>query len=95
MAAFAEAQRSGLFAKGRIYRFVSVEPHPTAATVLMRYAQGQPAVLERSFGSGRVCLVTTTADMDWNNLAARGDYVSFVWGLVSYLATDTGIARNR
>ena len=57
------AERSGLFAKGRVYRFFPVEPHPTAATVVMRYADGHPAVLERSFGSGRVCLVTTTASM--------------------------------
>lgn len=94
VADFAEAERSGLFGKGRIHRYFSVEPHPEAATVLLRYAEGEPAILERSYGQGTVCLATTTANMAWNNLAARGDYVSLAWGLVSHLAGGADTARN-
>jgi len=94
VAHFAQAERSGLFLNGRIYRFMSVEVDPTAATVLLRYTDGHPAVVERSFGGGRSCLVTTTANMAWNNLAARGDYVSLMWGLASHCTARTKPGRN-
>lgn len=100
VAQFARADRSGLFVKGRIYRFISVDADPSVATVLLRYAgsdaahSGEPAVLERSFGAGRTCLVTTTANMAWNNLPARGDFVSLVWGLAGHVAAQENPARN-
>ena len=95
VAAFADAAESGLFLKGSVYRFLPLEPDPAAATVLIRYSNGRPALVERSFGAGRVCVLTTTANMNWNNLAARGDYVSLMWGLVCHLAGDTREVRNR
>ncbi|MCP4249156.1 MAG: hypothetical protein GY778_19095 [bacterium] len=94
LADFAAAHQSGLFLKGRVYHYLSVEPDPAAATVLLAYTDGQPAIVERSFGSGRVCLITTSANMAWNNLAARGDYVSLCWGLTSYLCSDPTASRN-
>lgn len=91
---FADAHDSGLFLKGRIWRFVPVEVNPATASVLLRFTDGHPALVERSYGAGRVCLVTTTADMAWNNLAARGDYVSLMWGLATHLAAQTRTGRN-
>ena len=94
MADFARTDRSGLFLKGRIYRLVPTEPHATRATVVLKYTNDRPAVVEGSFGLGKVCLVTTSANMAWNNLAARGDYVSLIWSLTAYLAGHPGASRN-
>jgi len=91
---FTDAHESGLFLKGRVWRFVPLEVNPTEATVLMRYTDGHPAVAERAFGAGRVCLVTTSADMAWNNLAARGDYVSLTWALAAHLCAGAGETRG-
>lgn len=91
---FADAHDSGLFLKGRIWRFAPVEVNPTTATVLLRYTDGHPAVVERSYGSGRGCLVTTSANMAWNNLAARGDYVSMTWALAAHLCARSQDGRN-
>jgi hypothetical protein len=94
LADFAEAERSGLFLKGRVYRLMPVTDEPAGTTVLLRYDSGPPAILERTHGSGQVCLITTTANMAWNNLAARGDFVALVWSLASHLAGDPSGPRN-
>lgn len=82
---FADQADSGLFS-ARTHRFFAVDPFPTRSQVLLRYANGRPAVVTGSFGRGRVCMVTTSADMSWTNLPAKGDYVSLMVNLVSHLA---------
>jgi hypothetical protein len=60
----------------------------------LRYATGDPALITAEFGKGRSILVTTSADMDWTNLPAKGDYVSLMLSAVSYLAGSRNVARN-
>jgi hypothetical protein len=48
----------------------------------------------RGGSSGRVLLCTTTANLDWNNLPAKGDYVSLMLSTVSYLSPRRGAHRN-
>ena len=43
--------------------------------VVLRYADGEPAVIERSFGAGRVVQFSSTADSAWNDLCARPVFV--------------------
>lgn len=68
--------------------------------VLMRLSNGQPLLVERKLGKGRVLLLTTSADSAWSNLPLKTAYVPLVQSLVSYLAggsrgsVDTGITAG-
>jgi hypothetical protein len=103
MADFADNSESGLFA-ARISRFLSVEPEESRASVLLRYAvedsglarpsAGPPAIVVRPFEHGQVCFVTTSADMSWNNLPAKGDYVSLMINLVTFVARAEASSRT-
>jgi len=57
-------------------------------TVLLRFedADRHPAIIERILGQGRIVLVTTTADKEWNNLADYPAYVVLMMELMQYLA---------
>lgn len=90
---FSENADSGLFL-ARIHRFVAVEPTPVRAEVALRYTDGHPALVFQSFGKGLVALVTTSADMSWTNLPAKGDYVSLIVELVTYLAPSSAAHRT-
>ncbi|HUU82480.1 MAG TPA: BatA domain-containing protein [Phycisphaerae bacterium] len=57
-------------------------------TVLARFSDTEqtPAILERAFGSGRVMLVTTSCDLEWNNWGKDPSYVILLLDAVRYLA---------
>jgi hypothetical protein len=56
-------------------------PRPTGAEdvglpqVVLKYADGAPAVMERTWGLGRVVLFSSTADTAWNDLPVRLAFV--------------------
>jgi hypothetical protein len=76
--------RTGDFASARFYGFRSVTPGPGAAT-LARFDDGQPALLERRVGTGRVLMWTSTLDTTWTDLALKPVFVPFVHRIIRYL----------
>ena len=46
--------------------------------VVLKYADGKPAVVERSWGRGRVILFSSSADTDWNDFGLRPAFVPLV-----------------
>ena len=68
--------------------------------VVIRYhdsadrAQGDPAIIEREIGKGRVVLVTSTADAEWSNWPQRQAYPIVMQELVKYLYRPTRDAQN-
>lgn len=64
---------------------------------LLALANGDPIALEKKFGSGRVILISTSADRDWSDLPVKTAYLPLAQALVSYLqggnkgALETGI----
>lgn len=62
--------------------------------VLMALESGDPLVLERARGRGRVVMVTTTLGPRWNDLPARAAYVPLMRGLVAHLASQVQPPRN-
>ena len=47
--------------------------------VILRYSNGRPAILTRKVGAGDVLLVTTSADLSWNDWPlVKGMYVPFL-----------------
>jgi uncharacterized membrane protein len=69
----------------RFRRFFEVRPLSEARTVL-RLADGQPVILERPLGRGRVLLWTSGADSTWNNLAINPAFPMLLQQAVTYLS---------
>ncbi len=72
--------------------FYRLEP-TAAATVLMRAnatnsPAGEPLLVERQFGQGRVMLFASTIDRDWTNFPVRPSYLPWIYRLTSYLAQE-------
>lgn len=69
-------------------------PRPTAARVVARFddADQHPAILERTFGNGRVIMVTTSADKEWNDWPAHPTFLPIMVELVRHAArlSDVG-----
>ena len=58
---------------------------------LLRFQNGQPALVERRAGQGRVLLWTSVMDMDWkSNAPAQATYMPFIQRVVGYLGGSSG-----
>jgi hypothetical protein len=77
-------RQSGRLASARVFSYHRAVP-VTSATVLARFEDGSPALIERSFGNGRVLLYTTTFDAGWNDLPLSPLYLPLVRQLTRYL----------
>ena len=65
---------------------------PVASTA-GSYSNGDAFLLSRSFGRGRVAMMTSTLDADWTTLPARPDYVAFLHEWIFQLASGR-VTRN-
>ena len=75
--------RSGDFTAARFHRYRPLQL-TSAAGVLARYDDGAPAVVEKPLGAGKVVILTSTADLFWNDLAVQPVFLPFVHQLVRY-----------
>jgi hypothetical protein len=75
LASFA-ARGEGL-ASARFFQFMLLAPVPDAPgrTVVLRYENGAPALVEAEIGRGRVMLLTTTVDREWTDLPIRPGFL--------------------
>jgi Aerotolerance regulator N-terminal/von Willebrand factor type A domain len=63
--------------------------------VPLKYTDGEPAILIREYGLGRVCLVTTTADTHWTNLpSSRIVFLPAMHDMVYHLVRERGKKHN-
>ena len=84
-----------MLTRSRFYRYVSVaEDEAGEADVLLSYDDGQPFLLERALGRGRVLLFTATADRDWTDLPTRIAYVPLLHSVVGYAAQLSEAAQR-
>jgi hypothetical protein len=68
-----------------ISRFVRVKQRPEENwQVVLPFTTGDPAILERSLGRGRVVLVTTSLDDSWGHWVLWPSYVPLVNRLLQY-----------
>lgn len=56
--------------------------------VLARFDDGTPAILEQKMGSGKVILLTSTLDSEWNNMAVKPIFLPFLYQTLRYVATE-------
>jgi hypothetical protein len=59
---------------------------PPTTRVLLALPDGHPLLLEGTAGQGRVLLLTSTGDVDWNELAVTTGYLPLIQTGVAYLA---------
>jgi hypothetical protein len=67
-----------------IGRYFPAEPLQAGARAPAEYASGQKFLVEGQRGRGRVLLVTTPLDADWNTLPLSPFYLPFVQSMVRY-----------
>lgn len=89
----AEAASSGLFT-ARVEQYMPLTPDDNRAEVVLHYSNEQPAMVASTHGAGRVLMVGTSANMSWNNLAAKGDFVSLMFAALAHLNPPRGGHRN-
>ena len=73
---------AGTLGSARFYRAFQLLPSPTPKSqdaglpqIILKYADGSPAAMERTWGLGRVVLFSSTADTAWNDLPVRLSFV--------------------
>ncbi len=69
----------------RFFRQLRVTP-AADDKVLLRLAGGGPLLLERTTGAGRVLVLTSPLDRDWNDLALHPLFVRFLGEATTWLA---------
>jgi hypothetical protein len=76
----------------RFFRHVPIEARPEDR-VLIRLEDGDPLLLERRIGTGRLLVLTSPLDREWNDLGVHPLFVRFVGEAARYL-TATAAAPN-
>ena len=78
------APRSGDFSTARFYGYRAGTKAPDA-TVLARFDDGAPALIEKRMGSGRVLVWMSSLDLVWNDLAVKPVFLPFVHQMARHL----------
>jgi hypothetical protein len=79
------APRSGDFSTARFYSYRGLSAAKDA-TVIARFDTGEPALVERAAGRGRVVVFASTFDLNWNDLALKPMFLPFVHQLGRHLS---------
>jgi hypothetical protein len=79
------APRSGDFSTTRFYSYRGLGA-AKGATVLARFDTGEPALVERNAGRGKVVVFASTLDLSWNDLALKPMFLPFVHQLGRHLS---------
>ena len=83
-----------LSTKTRAYWLLEPATEP-AMSVILRYEDGQPALVTRNFGAGRVAVLTTSIDRDLTDLPIRPAFVPLIRQVVLHLGRALEAPDNR
>jgi hypothetical protein len=64
------------------------------AHTLLSLDRGDPLMVEKPFGRGRVIAIASTANANWNNLPLQPVFVPLMQRLVTYLATQNAAPQS-
>lgn len=84
---------SGLFS-ARVNQYFRLSSLPPGVQIPLRFSDQEPALVIHQRGEGKVALWTTSVNMDWNNLPARGDFVAVMLEVIARLVPEAGQHRN-
>ena len=85
--------RSGTLGTAQFYRAFTLLPGKKSdlpgdvglAGVILSFADGQPAIMERTYGFGRAIQFASTADAGWNDLPVRPLFLPLMHRTLGYL----------
>ena len=86
-------RQSGRLAAARVFGYRRATPNEKSS-VLARFEDGTPALIESSFGQGKVLLFTSTLDASWNDLPLTPLYLPLVRQMTRYLGERERQAWN-
>lgn len=82
-------------ASARFLTYFPLAPIADDSTkVILRFGNGDPALVERRVGLGKVILSASSAGTTWNQLPLKPIYVPYVYQLLSYLGQGATAHRN-
>lgn len=70
-------------------------PDDASTNVVLRYSTGDPAIIERRLGAGRVFIITTALDDSWGNWALWPSFVPIVHEVTRAAAAGRTSDRSR
>lgn len=76
-------RESGRLSSAQVIGYVRSEPQANA-TVLARFEDGSPTLIESRHGKGRVLLFATSLGPSWNDLPLTPAYLPFVHQMIKY-----------
>jgi hypothetical protein len=77
----------------RFFGYAAIAEMP-GDEVLIRLENGDPLLIERSVGNGRLLLYTSSLDRGWNDLPKEPVFVPFVAGLADHLLGGAGFTNE-
>ncbi len=77
---------SGRLAAARVFGYVRTQPKANTS-VLARYEDGSPALMEANAGKGRVLLFTSSLGASWNDLPLTPIYLPLVHQMIRYVSS--------
>lgn len=88
--------RNGNLGDGEInlWRKLELRPGDASTTLVARLESGDPFLVEKKYGEGRILQCATPCDADWSNLPMRPFYLPLMQQLVTYLASTVYPPRN-
>ena len=91
----ADPERSDL-QETQIWRYFKLAPPAGTAgsAVILRLEGGDPFLVEKDFGRGRVLMTSAPLDASWSNLFMRTSFVVLTHEMVYYLSSPLIPARN-
>ena len=78
--------RRGDFGQVRVFAYTRLRV-PDPAAVLMRFDGGDPALVERRAGAGRVLLFASSFDTSWTDLPKKALFAPFLHEIMGYLSS--------
>jgi hypothetical protein len=86
---------AGSLGTAHFYRAFTLEPAKSDVpradigppALILKFADGQPAVMERTWGYGRVIQFSSTADSAWNDLCIRPIFVPLIHRILGAIVT--------
>ena len=97
LGAFRESGVSGGLDVVRIYKYYQLKlpVEGTDTDVILYLKSGDPAIVEKQYGRGRVVLWATTADAEWTNFPRLPAYLELIHELMDHVTPDILWRYNR
>jgi Aerotolerance regulator N-terminal/von Willebrand factor type A domain len=76
------------------YFALALQDSDRSARVMCRFTNGLPAIVEKSYGLGKVVLVASSSGAEGNNLPYKPAYLPLLHQMVAYLAQGPDGAKN-